>query len=1117
MIHGSQTFLTPQADTLTARKALELLVSEGSSKEDLELFKSAAGIEDTYIEDNYLPKGWKAKKGNFAKPIFVSPSGESYNSRILALKSMVEQGSPCEEVDRMVAGLEQEGWLEDTRIPRGWRIKETVAVEKGKERKKVAFLTEAADVIKGSEAIELIKSRGGSTEDIVSIKSLTGEKADDEIAWKSPDYLPEGWKTGSTKGGNQIILCPSGFKFKSMAAALRYMTINNFPQKDIDKMRGPLKAKLKVDDGTVWERCDSLPEGWKVGAGRDGHQWLLGPGGYKHRNRRVALRYMVQSKAPEGEVEEMRAFLGVEGWKKHAKLPANWMMKIRSEKIKGSEKRHDRKLLASEEGLMFEAITKAIKHMEQSNKYKQEEIDDVKSLSVPPKALKVSKELESVNIQWTSNDLSVPEGWKVGRTREGEERVRCLDGSIHLNRRKALKYLVDSNWSEEKVEELRGCLEQEGWAPHPQLPSSWRIKPNMKPGVKNKWFFLLPNGRTNDNLKRAVLQLKKSGCTDIGIKENTVIRDQINERKVLNLPVLKAMDEDVEWKEGDETVPSGWKVGESKEGKQIIKGLDGVVFFSRRHALRFMVAGGFPEDDINKLRGLLGFEGWKEDDMLLPSGWMFKKKNGKRLVVMNQKGKLFDSLMSAVRFMEASNDFTNDQIGKAKQLSLTNMTAQGKAHKLQWVSDDPTVPAGWKVNNVKDAKLGVLSPTGLPFIHRGQALQHMLKGGFPSEEVEEMRGCLEHEGWREHHVLPEGWRIKDKASLGNGTQAGIRIMTPTGKHFDSSVKAIDHMKNLGNVDVEDLRKIFNGKIDWFGKNNTKIEKSKTRKENDSIGWKVHPKLPAGWKVKGRINSVQNGHYSKVVFCLEGQSGPMGRLAAIKLMKSSADYGPKDVAAVRKVYLELGGKAKTPKLKKRKTKIMSSDDEWVCGDASVPAGWKISRLDERFGRRLQSPAGVECRNRSTRSRTNPWQYMTPRGKFFHVLASARKYMQAYGGCDFKTPKLRKSARKEPDNNEDIQSTEKMEIKEDIKVETDEDYSGIHFMKSEECTEMKNELKLEETEKIEDVKMETEYYDFIDDNDFAEMKSEVKEEVKLEKFDNIDDLSTFDNLLQRNIGQ
>merc|ERR1719319_1233219 len=759
-------------------------------------------------------------------------------------------------------------------------------------------------------------------------------------------------------------------------------------------------------------------------------------------------------------------------------------------------------------------------------------------------------------------------------------------------------------------------------------------------------------------------------------------------------------------------------------------------------------------------------------------------------MVMAPSGKMFDSVKRAVRCMEASNKYSAEQIEKAKTLAFMNLKSRkfskikqsGEnvewkegdvtvpagwkvgSKELQWVSDDPTVPAGWKVNQIKGAKVGILSPAGLPFLHRGQALQHMLNNGFPAEEVEEMWKCQEHEGWREHHALPEGWRIRDKAGRGNGTQAGIQILTPTGRNFDSSVKAIEHMKSVGYVDVESLREIFNSKHDWFGKNKLKMEKIKAQKvatkkpekitrENKLNGWNVHPKLPAGWKIKireapslkvvllnekrkrlsalaairymrgslrgslvasphfdeddvrklkeaiaevapetfkakrkvrsegqsdvgwmdhtklpngwkvrtveaptwrmflksregsilstlaavrfmdgspdydevdvkkikelraelmpdalkikkeanknekkkmkpfskagwmehdklptgwmakEREGSVQ-GH-SKVVFRLEGQSGTMGRLAAIKLMKSSAEYGPQDIAAIREVYLELGGKDKPEqgretskevtsdkdKIKQtsKRGKKESTEDQWVSGDASVPAGWKISQLEERFGRRLQSPAGVECRNRgwalhhlveqgapageleemrgllehegwrelqglpegwrvrSTQSRSNPWQYMTPRGKFFHVLASARKYMQAYGECDFETPKLRKSARKEPSNNEDIQTTEKMEIKEDIKAETDEEYSGIHFMKSEECTEMKNELKLEETEKIEDVKMETEYYDFIDDNDFAEMKSEVKEEVKLEIFDNIDDLSTFDNLLQRNIGQ
>merc|ERR1719319_1816104 len=302
-----------------------------------------------------------------------------------------------------------------------------------------------------------------------------------------------------------------------------------------------------------------------------------------------------------------------------------------------------------------------------------------------------------------------------------------------------------------------------------------------------------------------------------------------------------------------------------------------------------------------------------------------------------------------------------------------------------------------------------------------------------------------------------------------------------------AVRFMDGSPDYDEVDVKkikELRAQLMPEALKIKKEAKKIEKKKMKSPRKA-GWMENNKLPTCWLVKEKVSSVK-GH-SKVVFRLEGQPGSMGRLAAIKLMKSLAEYGPQDIAAIRAVYLELGGKGKpeqeeetskeVPSDKdkiKQKSKMGNkeeSEDQWGVGDASVPAGWKISQLEERFGRRLQSPAGVECRNRgwalhhlveqgapageleemrgllehegwreeqglpegwrvrSTQSRTNPWQYMTPGGKFFHVLASARKYMQTYGECDFKTPKLRKSARKEPDNNEDIQSTEKMEIKED----------------------------------------------------------------------------------------
>merc|ERR1712204_54575 len=76
--------------------------------------------------------------------------------------------------------------------------------------------------------------------------------------------------------------------------------------------------------------------------------------------------------------------------------------------------------------------------------------------------------------------------------------------------------------------------------------------------------------------------------------------------------------------------------------------------------------------------------GWKEDKAL-PSGWMFKMKTNKlqnRLMVKAPGVKMFESVKRAVRFMEASNEFSIEQVEMAKGLALINMNIKGITHKL---------------------------------------------------------------------------------------------------------------------------------------------------------------------------------------------------------------------------------------------------------------------------------------------------------------------------------------------------------------------------------------------------------------------------------------------------
>ena len=91
-------FLTESADVLNTAMALEVITREGCKGKDFELFKDVSGLEDWPMEDdNSLPKGWKTKAG-FGSPLIVAASGEHFSKKISALKFMIENGFPYDEV-----------------------------------------------------------------------------------------------------------------------------------------------------------------------------------------------------------------------------------------------------------------------------------------------------------------------------------------------------------------------------------------------------------------------------------------------------------------------------------------------------------------------------------------------------------------------------------------------------------------------------------------------------------------------------------------------------------------------------------------------------------------------------------------------------------------------------------------------------------------------------------------------------------------------------------------------------------------------------------------------------------------------------------------------------------
>ena len=215
-------FLTEELVKLKSRKVAEREIKSNLTAADLERFsKFLPPMED----DHSLPIGWKMKRGESGKVIFVSPAGGWYKNRRLALKSMVEEEPLVKfRLEMMRATLVQEGWREDKRLPLDWRVKTY--------KKSILFLTETADVLNTPMALELITREGCKGQDFELFKEVADFK---DWPLEEDKLLPKGWKT--KRGfGSPLLVAPSGEHFSQKISALKFMIENGFPYDEVCKV-----------------------------------------------------------------------------------------------------------------------------------------------------------------------------------------------------------------------------------------------------------------------------------------------------------------------------------------------------------------------------------------------------------------------------------------------------------------------------------------------------------------------------------------------------------------------------------------------------------------------------------------------------------------------------------------------------------------------------------------------------------------------------------------------------------------------------------------------------------------------------------------------------------------
>jgi len=474
------------------------------------------------------------------------------------------------------------------------------------------------------------------------------------------------------------------------------------------------------------------------------------------------------------------------------------------------------------------------------------------------------------------------------------------------------------------------------------------------------------------------------------------------------------------WTDSDSTVPVGWKTKEflNATGQKVKHFLSpsGQFLPGRNSAIRYMEQdGGFPIEEIEHMKRPLKAPIWNEDDKTVPYGWKTRmgKINSKAGPVplqffLSPDGQIFKGRKAALRFIEESKIGTNEDLRKMKSVPMKKYKS-----KYEWNDNDPTVPGGWKTTSVTLNTFGrtmqtkrYQAPDGKFCFTRVEALRYMFKEGiFPKNDIEKMKRPLLDEGWVTDKNLPNGWMLKadSKSDVNNPFQVSFQYVSHDFTHFKSTRKVKEFMENDSRYTTKDIEALKHGlnsesnklrkdKYDWIDGDETipdgwkkrvvdcvnnkqkifylapdgasfvcrrnalqhMIKQNYSKKDielmRDNLnhdGWKTSQLLPVNWRMK-EVESSVKGVYSYDVKYLN-DAGEMfaSTKAVVEHMRKDGKYSVEDIEKLEEGF------------SKQNKKKCAQKYDWISGDQTLPAGWKIRHCLRKDGKNTSyflSPGG-----------------------------------------------------------------------------------------------------------------------------------------------------------------
>ena len=144
------------------------MMENGYSVEEMENFKENAKTIN-FKDDKSLPPGWKcgvvvAGRGTRMHK-YLSPGGDIFNNRATAVAFMMTNKSSEEDIEKMKAGLKQDGWSYDMKLPNGWMKKELQA------KNTVIYLSPSLHTLrKKQQVIQYMETNGYESSEINKMK-----------------------------------------------------------------------------------------------------------------------------------------------------------------------------------------------------------------------------------------------------------------------------------------------------------------------------------------------------------------------------------------------------------------------------------------------------------------------------------------------------------------------------------------------------------------------------------------------------------------------------------------------------------------------------------------------------------------------------------------------------------------------------------------------------------------------------------------------------------------------------------------------------------------------------------------------------------------------------------